>query len=115
MTPLLFAAVVALSPAAAPSTQPLDPAFSKPPVIGVLRDGAAARLCALGTVAIIGPDGAPLKKLNELPPGLVEHAVLRVVNGCPVREVVFAGQTYYIGAADPHGVERLAGARIVRH
>jgi len=36
------------------------------------------------------------------------------VNGCPVREVVFAGQTYYIGAADPHGVERLAGARIVR-
>ena len=35
MTPLLFAAVVALSPAAAPSILPLEPAFCKPPVIGV--------------------------------------------------------------------------------
>ena len=36
------------------------------------------------------------KKLGDLPPGLVEHAVNRLVNGCPVREIAWGGQTYYL-------------------
>jgi hypothetical protein len=111
MTPLLFAAVTALSPAGAQPIQAYDPSVTKPPLMRVLP-GASAKLCAAGAVAIIGPDGLPLTKLNELPPGLVEHAVLRTVNGCPVREVVFAGQTYYIEGADTQTVERLEGKRL---
>ena len=36
-----------------------------------------------------------LKKLSELPPGVLQHAVYRVVAGCPVMEVVLKGQVYY--------------------
>jgi hypothetical protein len=37
-----------------------------------------------------------LKKLGDLPPALLEHAVNRLIDGCPVREIVFGGQTYYL-------------------
>ena len=115
MTPWLFAAVVALSPAAAQPSQAFDPAFGKPPLVRVMPGGPAARLCAEGAVAVSGPDGLPLKKLNALPPGLLEHAVLRTVNGCLVREIVFAGQTYYIEGSGPQIVERLEGHRLNQH
>ena len=42
-----------------------------------------------------------LKRLNELPPALLEHAVLRLVDGCPVREVVYRGQVYYVDPTAP--------------
>ena len=45
--------------------------------------------------------GVPLMRLDELPPGLLEHAVLRTVGGCPVREVVWNGQTYYVAPTSP--------------
>ena len=54
-----------------------------------------------------GPDHAPLKKLGDLPPGLLEHAVNRLVDGCPVREIVAGGgRTYYLDMAIPT-VERV--------
>jgi hypothetical protein len=124
MTPLLFAAVVVLSPMGAQPSQTLDPAPAKPPL---LRDLPAAppgvsaqtyvlkslpAACASQTTKTVGPDGARLWKLTELPPALQEHAVWRTVNGCPVREIVYAGQTYYIEGGEPQIEERLEGKRI---
>ena len=71
--------------------------------------------CVSGAVTTLGPNGAPIMKLNELPPGVLEHAVWRMVNGCPVREVLFAGQTYYIEGASPQLEEQLQGRRIIQH
>ena len=52
--------------------------------------------------------GARFKRLDQLPWGLVEHAVLRSVGGCPVREVVYQGQTYWIQPQPVVGLERVA-------
>lgn len=61
-----------------------------------LYAGALCQKKAIQTLGpkVLTPDG--LKKLGDLPPGLLEHAVNRLVNGCPVREIVFGGQTYYL-------------------
>lgn len=111
MIPLIFTAAMALSapdlatPMAGPTIVPrvLKPgemppagAIVKPDPLALLR-GAPA-LCNRYAVQALGPNGLALKKLNELPPGIEEHAVYRLVNGCPVREVVYAGQTYYLDA-----------------
>ena len=123
MTPLLFAAALALS---GPIQQPLDAptpsviikmlpsaqlgSFVKPQ----LQNGLPM-VCNRSTTQTLGPNGAPLQKLTELPPGVEEHAVLRMVNGCPVREIIFAGQTYYLDAPTG-GLERdLRGSRIAQH
>ncbi len=37
-----------------------------------------------------------MKKLGDLPPALQEHAVLRFIHGCPVREIVSATGIYYL-------------------
>ncbi len=42
-----------------------------------------------------------LKRLGDLPPGRLEHAVLRTIGGCPVAEVVWQGQTYYVPSILP--------------
>ncbi len=56
----------------------------------------------------------PLLRLDQLPDGMLEHAVLRIVAGCPVREVVWAGQTYYVAPTAPPvlDAEPLRGSRI---
>jgi hypothetical protein len=106
MTPLLFAAALAVSPAASQSDFNPQPglhrlegpirAFSQPPAACAKLDNQA-----------VAPDGVRIfKKLNELPWGVMEHAVWRTVGGCPVREIVFQGQTYYLTSANPR-VERL--------
>jgi hypothetical protein len=41
------------------------------------------------------------RRLDQLPPGVLEHAVLRTVAGCPVREVRYRGQTYYVSPSIP--------------
>jgi hypothetical protein len=153
MSPLLFAAALALSSptpdASAPSPilkdlpsataqTPLD-APAKPPLLRDLRGpedsaqgsvrtwvlplgampppGSLSRqerdrlafegkLCQRKTVQTLGPDHSTLKKLGELPPGLLEHAVNRIVDGCPVREIVSDGGTYYLDVAGPT-LERL--------
>jgi hypothetical protein len=99
MTPLLFAAALAIAPPVAqPGPAPdLHFAFSATRTLGPDPTAACARL-ANQTVA---PDGVPLKKLGELPPALLEHAVWRRVGGCPVREIVFGGQTYYLQGSGP--------------
>ncbi len=63
-----------------------------------------AEACAALTAKTSGPGGGVFKRLDELPPGVVEHAVLRSVNGCPVREIRFQGKTYYVGPSIPKGV-----------
>ena len=101
MAPLLFAAALVLSPAAAQPGPPfgLRFNFAQPP--------SAKEACAKLAERTVAPDGTPLlRKLGDLPPGLVEHAVMRTVNGCPVREILFAGQTYYLDAPTG-GLERI--------
>lgn len=66
----------------------------------------SGRLCHQRTVQTLGPDHSALKKLGDLPPGLLEHAVNRLVNGCPVREIVYGGKTYYLDTQNA-ALERL--------
>ena len=45
-------------------------------------------------------DGKPLvRRLGDLPEAWLEHAVYRLVDGCPVREIVYRGQVYYVPPA----------------
>jgi hypothetical protein len=44
---------------------------------------------------------AQFKRLDQLPAALLEHAVLRTVEGCPVREVIVQGQVYYTQPSVP--------------
>jgi hypothetical protein len=88
MIPLLFAAAVAGAPAS-------------PPIATFVRKGDATPACAKLLTQTVAPDGTPFKKLDELPPEVQEHAVWRTVGGCPVREVVWGGQTYYVGGSNP--------------
>ena len=113
MTPLIFAAALALS-SPSPDASPLSPTVKVAPFASLtpqdieklsprsLRQLAfAGKLCQKRAVQTAGPDHAPLKKLGDLPPGLLEHAVNCLVNGCPVREIVSGGQTYYLDMASP--------------
>jgi hypothetical protein len=110
MTPLLFAAALAGSPFVAQPGQSLDlstvwqtPRITDFKILGSDPTHACANLSQL-TVA---PDGTPLlKRLDQLPRGVMEHAVWRTVGGCPVREIVFGGQTYYMASTNPQ-LERL--------
>lgn len=118
MTPVLFAAALALLP---PSQHPLDgpnvspllrdlPKVSGGPSIRsfVLKD-LPQRDCSDFQVKTAWSNGGKATKLADLPPGLMEHAVLRSIHGCPVREIVYAGGTYYLGVPDS-GIEPVAPA-----
>jgi hypothetical protein len=106
MTPLLFAAALAVSPAAP------EPYFNLQPGLRTLdaplrNVGPLPGACAKLDSQAVAPDGVRIfKKLNELPWGVMEHAVWRTVGGCPVREIVFGGQTYYLASGNPR-LERL--------
>lgn len=55
----------------------------------------------------MAPDGVRFfRRLDQLPWGVMEHAVWRTVDGCPVREIVYQGQTYYLASGNLR-VERL--------
>jgi hypothetical protein len=88
MIPLLFAAAVAGAPAS-------------PSITAFVVKGAETPACAKLLTQTAAPDGTPFKKLDELPEAVQEHAVWRTVGGCPVREVVWQGQTYYVGSSNP--------------
>jgi hypothetical protein len=111
MTPLIFAAAFAL---ASPTPQPLGaPAPTMTfKVIGSL-ELFGKPLCNRSTTQTAGPGNAHLKKLGELPPGLEEHAVLRMIDGCPVREIVSGGRTYYLDAPTG-GLERAPVAWVTK-
>ena len=103
MIPLLFAAAVAGAPAS-------------PVITTFVTKGEATPACARLLTQTVAPDGTPFKKLNELPPKVEEHAVWRTVGGCPVREVVWNGQTYYVGSNNPVLDDRpLTGNRMRRY
>jgi hypothetical protein len=58
--------------------------------------------CARLTTQTAAPDGVRFfKRLDQLPWGVLEHAVMRTVAGCPVREIVFEGQTWYVATGMP--------------
>jgi len=79
-----------------PAGAPLPPGAV---LVGSPQQLYAGQLCQRKAVQTLGPKfltPGDLKKLGDLPPGLLEHAVNRLVNGCPVREIVFGGQTYYL-------------------
>ena len=42
----------------------------------------------------------------------MEHAVLRTIAGCPVGEIVYKGQTYYVHGSNSQLEEDLRGSRI---
>jgi hypothetical protein len=110
MLPLIFATALTLAPGATPPSPGLDPGLARAPLPRITGFSILApnplQACAKLAEKTVAPDGVPLKKLGELPPGLLEHAVLRTVNGCPVREIVFAGQTYYLQGSSPQ-IERV--------
>lgn len=89
MTPLLLAAAVVSSGAFT----------ANPPAVQERLD--QARACERMSTQTVAPNGVPFRKLGDLPWGVLEHAVWRKVEGCPVREVVYKGQTYYVGPSIP--------------
>lgn len=108
MTALLFAAALTLSapiqrpfdaPAASPLLKAPAIAFIKP---NLLKDLKGAPDCSEFAVKTAWSNDGKVTKLADLPPGLLEHAVLRTIHGCPVREIVSAGGTYYLGVPDTH-------------
>ncbi len=72
-----------------------------------------AEACAALVSKTSASDGVPFRRLDQLPQGVVEHAVLRSVEGCPVREVSYGGRTYYVGPSIPRRelVKPIADAR----
>jgi hypothetical protein len=59
-------------------------------------EGAAFSACR--DLAAHADDLGPMKfrRLSELPPGVLVHAVYRMVQGCPVAEVLVKGERYYV-------------------
>jgi hypothetical protein len=124
MTPFLFAAALMLSPPAPQSYHPVDgnlqPSYLSPlpgRPFGAFVQTPKVNLCDKLETQTVAPDGVRMfKRLDQLPKGVLEHAVWRSVAGCPVREIVFEGKTYYVASANPQ-FERLdpaVGARIQR-
>ena len=83
--------------AAQAAMAPADPRFLVKPALLPLP----AEACAALTTKTVAPDGAPIKRLDQLPPGLIENAVLVSLNGCPVREIRDGGRHYYVGPSIP--------------
>lgn len=118
MIPLLFAAALAVSSpspdvsAPAPAVKFTPFSSLRPDQLEHLSPGSREKLayagvfCQKKAVQTAGPSHAPLKKLGDLPPALLEHAVNRLVNGCPVREIFGGGRTYYLDMNTPT-VERI--------
>jgi hypothetical protein len=112
---LIAAALTALaSPAMAPTTAavttilPAPDARAAPPssLPGLDRSSISSPCLGL-TQKTADARGAKFKRLDQLPWGLVEHAVLRSVGGCPVREVVYQGQVYWVEPASPGRFDRV--------
>jgi hypothetical protein len=102
MIPLLLAAALAGAPAS-------------PQVTAVIVQDVPTPACAKLLTQTAAPDGTPFRRLDQLPPKIEEHAVWRTVGGCPVREVVWEGQTYYVGSSNPVlDSGPLTGSRIQR-
>ena len=88
-----------------------------PTAPGVLGRAPTAMQCQVRVQKATHDGSVQFKRLDELPWGLVEHAVLRSVGGCPVREVVYQGQVYWVEPAVPGvtgRVEPLIGQRLQR-
>jgi hypothetical protein len=98
MRAVLIAATLAAI--AAPASAGLDTALIRPS--NPLLDQHRSQEACTRMIQQTADDGrAKLKRLDQLPWGLIEHAVLRSVGGCPVREVVYQGQTYWLQGTQP--------------
>ncbi|HEY4031423.1 MAG TPA: hypothetical protein VGM25_13825 [Caulobacteraceae bacterium] len=115
MTPFLFAVALTLSPLAPlqpyrPIDGNIQPSYLSPlpsrPFETFIKTPKVNLCNKLGT-RTAAPDGVRMfKRLDQLPKSVMEHAVWRSVGGCPVREIVFEGRTYYVASIDPR-IERL--------
>lgn len=102
---LIAAALTALT---APTIEPALGARAGPPSNLPGLDGARIPAsCRVLTQKTADSRGAKFKRLDELPWGLIEHAVLRSVAGCPVREVIYQGQVYWVEPASPGRIEQV--------
>jgi hypothetical protein len=110
MIPLLFASYLAASPIVVQPAQAYDPSdwVQVAPKLRTLGPDPTAA-CAKLSTQTVAPDGLPLRKLGDLPGAIMEHAVWRTIAGCPVREIVYYGQTYYVQGANPRLEEDLRG------
>jgi hypothetical protein len=91
-----FLAAVLIAGAALPAVAQISGSPNTNTVAG------AARACqALEQKTAQDGAGAQFRRLDQLPPGLLEHAVLRTIAGCPVREVRYQGRTYYLQPSIP--------------
>jgi hypothetical protein len=69
--------------------------------VGVVEEGGfkpsifAAACTRLG-VQVAQDHPVQFKSLQDLPPAVLEHAVYRLIGGCPVREVRWHGQTVFV-------------------
>ena len=98
----LFASSITASGAMAAETQ-----FDRG---GRLRAAPGEEACARLATQTVAPDGVRLfKRLDQLPWAVLEHAVWRSVAGCPVREIRYQGQTWYVTSGRPQ-IERLEPA-----
>lgn len=86
-----FAALVAAA-AGAVRADP-DPCPLRPPPL----DLSSGLYCHAAVAQTSGPDHGQLRRLDRLPDALLEHAVLREVNGCALREIVDRGGVRYLG------------------
>jgi hypothetical protein len=67
---------------------------------------AAPAACSPDKLVQTGFAPGQLKRLEDLPPGLVTLTVMRTVGGCNVREIRYDGVTYYIPAG-PQGEAKI--------
>ena len=97
MSALLFATALALTSPIQAQPDAAAPVFKFLPraTLGPTDLMGRQLECDQTLSKTLGPDGLPLKKLGDLPRALEQHAVLRMVRGCPVLEVVYEGQIYY--------------------
>ena len=71
-----------------------------PGIPALARQTASVACKALSQETVYKGSGQ-FKRLDQLPPAVLEHAVLRSVEGCPVREIVYQGQTYFVQPSVP--------------
>jgi hypothetical protein len=90
--PVLLIAAASGAPSGASGPPLAPPPLLHPPV---------ALACAHLANRTAGPHGAPFRRLGDLPPAQLEHAILRSIGGCPVREIVLPGGVRYIPDGNP--------------
>ncbi len=89
---LMAVGAAALSAHAEPAIPSTLVAQASAPVPAAKPSGA----CAGRLTRLSQTDPVRFKRLGDLPSGVLEHAVLRAIDGCPVREVLYQGRAVWV-------------------